>query len=218
MGQRSQIYVRYSPKDARNEKPRKKRLVASYFQWNYGERMISRARYTLDWLRKNRKYMWLDSEERLRRIVETNFDFVDVVLSSNIAKEFEKYADKDETFRDFAFFGQDNNDGILLIDVPEGRRKMKYAFLGHDFETTRKVLDGEGYMRWDGSCDEDGTDWRDDKYIKGFVKKTERNIRRISNVARLMTPEEVDEFMSYDYERDMDLKKKDDDSEELPFF
>lgn len=34
MGQRSQIYVRYN----------EKLLFARYFQWNYGTRMISRAR------------------------------------------------------------------------------------------------------------------------------------------------------------------------------
>ena len=41
MGQRSQIYVRYT-----NEKG-EHFLTARYFGWNYGERMISRARHTL---------------------------------------------------------------------------------------------------------------------------------------------------------------------------
>lgn len=38
MGQRSQIYLRYNGK----------LVFASYFQWNYGERMISRARWGIE--------------------------------------------------------------------------------------------------------------------------------------------------------------------------
>ena len=38
MGQRSQIYIRYNG-DIK---------VANYYQWNYGERMISRARAIIE--------------------------------------------------------------------------------------------------------------------------------------------------------------------------
>ena len=41
MGQRSQIYVIY--KDNQNRDC----ISATYFQYNYGERMISRARYLM---------------------------------------------------------------------------------------------------------------------------------------------------------------------------
>lgn len=41
MGQRSQIYVRYNKKDMNGVNCKK--LIANYYQWNYGERMISRA-------------------------------------------------------------------------------------------------------------------------------------------------------------------------------
>ena len=42
MGQRSQIYVRYN----------KKLVIANYYQWNYGEQMISRARYGIEYIRR----------------------------------------------------------------------------------------------------------------------------------------------------------------------
>lgn len=45
MGQRSQIYVIY--KDNQNRDC----ISATYFQWNYGERMISRARYLMGWIK-----------------------------------------------------------------------------------------------------------------------------------------------------------------------
>lgn len=41
MGQRSQIFVRYQETDGT------RKLVARYYGWNYGERMISRARHHL---------------------------------------------------------------------------------------------------------------------------------------------------------------------------
>ena len=47
MGQRSQIYVRLKDKEGN------KYLIAKYFQWNYGERMISRAKYGIEYC-KNR--------------------------------------------------------------------------------------------------------------------------------------------------------------------
>ena len=47
MGQRSQIFVRYQETDGT------RKLVARYYGWNYGERMISRARHTIEWLKEN---------------------------------------------------------------------------------------------------------------------------------------------------------------------
>ena len=44
MGQRSQIFVRY------NKEEGKKHIIARYYQWNFAERMISRARYGMGWI------------------------------------------------------------------------------------------------------------------------------------------------------------------------
>lgn len=44
MGQRSQIYIRFN--DNRMESG--KGLIALYYQWNYGERMVSRARQIIE--------------------------------------------------------------------------------------------------------------------------------------------------------------------------
>ena len=48
IGQRSQIYIRL--KDRNNNKY----LFAKYYGWNYGERMISRARYGIDYIKRNK--------------------------------------------------------------------------------------------------------------------------------------------------------------------
>ena len=57
MGQRSQIYVAYD-KGHRNEKGIVERkdgqyLIARYYQWNYGSRMVSRAKGLIEWILEN---------------------------------------------------------------------------------------------------------------------------------------------------------------------
>ena len=83
MGQRSQIFVRYQETDG----PRK--LVARYYGWNYGERMISRARHTMEWLKENYELISFYAE-KIPRILDTNFDMRDCVISSDILKEYQE--------------------------------------------------------------------------------------------------------------------------------
>ena len=98
MGQRSQIYIRYNVNYIRGsltENPEThnyRGLIARYFQWNYGERMVSRARYILERIQNEfMTYKWCfgDAEklEKLKRTCEVNFDMKDIVFSSDIIKE-----------------------------------------------------------------------------------------------------------------------------------
>lgn len=114
MGQRSQIYVRYN----------KKLVVANYYQWNYGERMISRARHGIEYIKDNlleyRNFIFNDpfQMERLSRIFDTNFDMKDVQISTNIIEEW-KDQFFDDNFNDVVFWWQDNNDDRLFVDILE---------------------------------------------------------------------------------------------------
>ena len=84
MGQRSQMYVIA-------KKNNKYYMTANYYQWNYGERMISRVRGTLEQIIDDYiKYDWqlTTDNAKLRRIMDVNWDMHDVVLSSDIIKEF----------------------------------------------------------------------------------------------------------------------------------
>ena len=113
MGQRSQIYVRWNTNDG------KKFLVPRYYQWNFGTRMISRAKGILEWLKGSGQYLYStlhnDNVEKLRRIMDVNFDYKDVVLGRDIIDEWLEFRDAD--FSDWVFTGQDNNDGQLFIDM-----------------------------------------------------------------------------------------------------
>ena len=113
MGQRSQIYVSWKNEKGENV------LVARYFQWNFAERMISRARGLIEQLEYSLNYTYLWSTEefknKIAKIAEVNFDMRDIVQSTDILKEYEEYVD-DKTkcsFNDYIFEWQDNNDGQL---------------------------------------------------------------------------------------------------------
>ncbi len=191
MGQRSQIYVRYEVEGA-------KKLIARYFQWNYGERMISRARYTMDWLEVNREYLNFEVKKVIH-ILETNFDMIDCVGSADIMQDYNDclaYAGINEeyTFRDF-ILSQDNNNGVLFIDVlPD---KIKYGFLNWECNTDN-VMTARQYM----DNDLEGWDNSDHKILDKKEHATcIRNIKEIDcrKHHELMTSEEVEEFISYDY-------------------
>ena len=217
MGQRSQIYFRC------NNENGKYVLVARYYQWNYGTRMISRARHTLEWLISMKAYPYSFSSRnseniiKVARIMDINFDYHDVVLSQDIIQEYKEgyYDDPSEMFT-----GQDNNDGQLLIDmIVDWRRKdkkgrypvkFKYAFLDWD---SKLIGNGDDYMQWNENYGDDGPAWRDSQYIKNEVKYTERNIRYLEKNAELMTADEVKEFINHDYVSDMELEVKNDKSE-----
>lgn len=188
MGQRSQIYVRYQ-KDGENY------LTARYYQWNYGERMISRCRHSLEWMEKMIRYDWYFTREteKLKRILDVNFDMKDIVIGYDIIKEWEECDYKEETsFKEYVFLTQDNNDGKLFIDIKDG--VMKYAFLDYDCNTKR-VMSAAQYMKWNHPS------WRKSEYIDDEQKALcEANIKAIKKLTKLMTQEEVEEFINADYE------------------
>jgi hypothetical protein len=197
MGQRSQIYVRY-------EVEGEKKLVARYFQWNYGERMISRARYTMDWLKKTREYLSFENK-KIVHILETNFDIVDCVESLDIMQEYNDYAKEEgeDTFKD-AIMSEDNNDGILFIDVLTD--KIKYGFL--DWKpNTDHVMTARKYMDFDMK----GWNKRDHSVLdKEEYTTCIRNIKAIDcdENHELMTSEEIEEFINYDYSAQLTEYKK----------
>ena len=186
MGQISQIFVRY-------EDNGQKKIIARYYQWNYAERMISRARYGIEWLKKMYKYSF-EIERKLYRILDTNFDMIDCVISSDIIKEFvdDDWENEGYTLNNFMFYAQDNNDGKLFIDVLSNGT-IKYAFLDYD---NKKIMSGTEYMRWDL-----GKKWREhtEYFDQEDIEICAKNIKEINKMATKMKADEVKEFMEMDY-------------------
>jgi hypothetical protein len=189
MGMRSQIYVRYDQENGKG-------LIAHYYQWNYTERMISRARHSIESIINTLQYDWYYKSEcnvvRLSRILDVNFDMCDYQLSSDIISEF-KECGSGETFRQFVFEEQDNNDGKLLIDI--GTNEVKYAFLDSNANPDN-IMDAEAYVFWDNG---NAKITETTGLPKSAIATCNRNIKYISEHAKLMTRDEVEEFLSYNY-------------------
>ena len=191
MGQRSQIYVRIN----------KKLVVANYYGWNYGERMISRAKAIIEWLKEYVDHDYLsfftaqnDSSYRtkLSRVCDTNFDMRDVAISCDIVKEhYEDFADS--PFNKQVFDWQDNNDGQLFIDVD--KNGIKYCFT--KYTSHKKALSASQYMAWD-SCG----NWTvpTDYLSQEDIDLCKNNIKYIKENAELMSLDELKDFVNGDYE------------------
>lgn len=187
MGQRSQIYLRYNGN----------LIFANYYQWNYGERMVSRARWGIEYVKGHLddgfEFVFRDKHyvEQMRRVFDANFDMHDVAISADIVKEWAELA-PEEDFNETVFNFQDNNDGQLFIDIADG--KIYYAFT--DLAPERTIMDAEAYMTWD----HDGEDWRTSKYIDADQKTAcEANIKAISETAVLMPHDRLRDFLTGDY-------------------
>lgn len=194
MGQRSQIYVRIIS----NEKPI---LIARYFQWNYGTRMISRARYVIQHIKEMlQTSSVLYQQQKIIRLIETNFDLKDVQISSDIIKEYEQFG-LGEDFNDYVFCQQHNNNGKLFIDVNCINKSIKYAFTGDDFYDILNIpnaLSAEEYMNL-YYCYETINHWSNDENFSEEEKVfTQNNIEYLKEVP-LLTTQELNNFVNYDY-------------------
>ncbi len=196
MGQRSQIYIRFND----NRMESRKGLIALYYQWNYGERMVSRARQiiegSLDLLKYGTKFKLSALriglfKKQLKVACTANFDMRTIdIIPSDI---FEECWENDDKPRD-VLFNQDNNDGCLLIDILSNDKDeayIKYALTDYNFS---KALTPEEYMKWD-DVDMNNKDFHDEKDKICY----QENCEFIKTNATLMTKEEIDEFVGMDY-------------------
>ena len=189
MGQRSQIYVIY--KDNQNRDC----ISATYFQWNYGERMISRARYLMGWIKSQNSFYVVDSynvfplfyvANKIRYIASVNFDYKDVVIGQDLIEEWKDYKQgvPNANLNDY-IFNADNNDGCLFIDarIPQ---QLRYAFTTYDYKDG--VMGPEAYLKWDDVPQK----------IRN-TKFTKRNINWITHNAKLMKKKELEAILRTTY-------------------
>ena len=189
MGQRSQIYVIYKDKQNRDC------ISATYFQWNYGERMISRARYLMGWIKSQNSFYVVDSYNvfplsyvvnKIRYIASVNFDYKDVVIGQDLIEEWKDYKQgiPNANLNDYIFHA-DNNDGCLFIDA-RNPKHLRYAFTTYDYKDG--VMGPEAYLKWDGTPQK----IRDTKFTK-------RNINWITHNAKLMKKKELEAILKTTY-------------------
>lgn len=188
MGQRSQIYVIY--KDNQNRDC----ISATYFQWNYGERMVSRARYLMGWIKGQNLFYSSDNNlfslsyvaYKIRYIASVNFDYKDVVIGQDLIEEWKAYKQgvPNANLNDYIFYA-DNNDGCLFIDA-RNPKHLHYAFTTYDYKDG--VMGPEAYLKWDNVPQK----IRDTKFTK-------RNINWITHNAKLMKKDELEAILRATY-------------------
>lgn len=147
MGRRSQIYVRYNGEI----------IIANYYSWNYGERMISRARYGIEYLidcylKQCNSHAFSPNGyiERFRRYFDVNFDMKDIAVSRDIINDY-RIESPITTFPFYCFYEQRNNDGKLFIDIKQKEHSkeytLKYAFLDWNCNL-ENIMTAADYMKW----------------------------------------------------------------------
>lgn len=203
MGQRSQMYVIVKGNNQYC-------LTANYYGWNYGERMVSRARGTLEWILDHIESGLTIDAIKLRRIMDINWDMHDIVLSSDIVKEFtddyEEYRKTEgntyaQDFFNFCFSGQENNNGqmYIYIDLDSEKTKAKMCFTKSTFNEKSEVLNADRYLTSDLLYDEPGT-WQEymagsHYYGKETIEYTKENVRYIDEHSEMLEKEELLEIL-----------------------
>ena len=190
MGQRSQIYIKY-----KNNHDNAIRLIARYFQFNWGHYMVSRARQLVEVL--NEYPVNIHGENTVVGYAEANFDARSYVSSHDMLAEDWTFT-SEETYEDI-FEHEDNNDGCLFIDATE-EKKTKYAFIKSNYKENKddeyEPLDAKQYMeRYKNDSD------------NGSAK---RNIKFLEQNGILLTKEELNSFFEdvAPYKKRMSRKQK----------
>lgn len=221
MGERSQIYLRYRVKNTATSKNFiTEGFIAKYYQWCYGERMISRCRNLIETVEDmaSSAYRFSDkpSIDKLIAQFNINWDMHDLVATTDILDEVTEWVEKGyDKLDEINVFAQDNNHGQIFIDVlayKTGKFKIKYAFVPYYNKNVMSVEEFADYDIGNGMDreyrEEAPRKWYmpKDYYsetVESFlrfaeiVKYTKANIDTINRSATLMTNEEKDEFVTW---------------------
>lgn len=195
MGQRSQIYVKFLGPDGEIK------LIARYFGWNYGERMVSRARWTMEWCKEHKKALSIDSSciERLISVINTNFDMHDVAVSTDLVNERNTQF-PEENLNEYVFGPQNCSDGKLFIDLTGD--DIKYAFTDENAEAP---MNAPAYMAWDLRS----PDWqKTEDDVDEWLEDYKANEDWIHKNAVLMTEFDLFRFTVLPYSSEPVIKKK----------
>lgn len=211
MGQRSQLYIRYK---------NKKNLVAMHLQWNYGYYMVNRTYQLLDFISKNTSSVFSNFKEENFNIANSGNQREDIIILHNliqmnntigsyvkgidlIKEEYEWLSNKKDFSDTFKMNpgSQDNNNGILVIDIQENG-KIKYGLAGgyeeiENFDNNFRMITAKEYFTLSekGCSDEYKLENADKELYETVLKQ----IDYIDNNFELLTDEEYKEIFDTEY-------------------
>lgn len=166
-------------------------VIANFYDWNYGQFMVSRARYGIEYLAKNIDNPWMYRRDRLDLGYETSRRYWDVDFDTKCIDQSMDMLTKDRNMFDW-----DTDDGRLFVMVNSKEKEIKYCFT----DNCNKLMNVDQYLNWDL----DVQHWRTWD-IRGWNDHTRNvcsgNTNRIKKLAKLMTQEELDAFLKLGGER-----------------
>lgn len=156
MGERSNIFVRIRAKERSSDKNYKhETFFGLYYQWCYGERMISRLRSAINFVENNIggwRGEWAVSEERIskfKRYLAINFDMQDIVEPVDLIPEAIESVKQGYDTAKADIFNQAANHGFIYIDITlddpeekfgENKANIKYAFVDNEYHSKKYPL------------------------------------------------------------------------------
>lgn len=150
MGERSNIFVRIRAKKRTTDKKyQMETFFGLYYQWCYGERMISRLRSAIDFVDSNisgwhgEYVVSKETTDKFKRYLAVNFDMKDILNTVDLIP----YAVND-VMQGYAnekadIFNQAENHGFIYIDITlddpdkkfgENNATIKYAFVENEYK------------------------------------------------------------------------------------
>ncbi len=210
MGQRSQLYIRYK---------NKKNLVAMHLQWNWGYHMINRTYQLLDFISKAIGTEYNNFQEKnfnignycrediniLQSLIQINLTIGSYVKGYDLVKEERKFEEnKDKTTFKITPKDQDNNNGILVIDIQENGT-IKYGLAGGSediddmkFDDDFKMINAKKYFEL--SERDTIEEYKLENTEKQLYDTVIKQIEFIDNNFELLTDEEYKEIFESEYE------------------
>lgn len=225
MGERSDIFVRIRAKEKTTDKRYKHEVFFGlYYQWCYGERMISRLRAAIDFAHSDLNWrpcisMSKERIEKFKQVLRTNFDMRDIIDTIDLVPDAIDNLKQGYDTVDADIFNQAENHGFIYLDITiddpdekfgESTPKVKYAFVQNEGKEY-PIMDvvqfadwdiGDGERKWyepDPYWDKPeeaswGKNHKKD-FLENVVPTCKNNIEAIQSDATLMTEKERKAFV-----------------------
>ena len=161
--------------------------------------MISRARYGIEYIKRNIEYSFRDDLiEKISRTFDVNYDMQDIQLSYNILEDFkDSYFYNKDDINQHMFLNQENNDGKLFVDCDQNSREIKYCFTDSELN----ILNPHEYMQWNIGIRWDKKDFNSDPEWNKISSICKKNIKSINDNATLMSDIELKHFITDNYSK-----------------
>lgn len=150
MGERSNIFVRIRAKKRSSDKNYKmETFFGLYYQWCYGERMISRLRSAIDFVDSNisgwhgEYVVSKETTDKFKRYLAVNFDMKDVLDPVDLVPYLVNDVMRGYATEKADIFDQAENHGFIYLDITlddpekkfgENKAKIKYAFVDNEYK------------------------------------------------------------------------------------